>query len=143
MDPTIVERVIIANQLKILEKLYPEEAKYYAAHRTAIENGYKFHYDDLVTYFLHEMPEEESQEVLNILSMYRALTFSYQRLDDRTGISKDDIRFEGFDGNEEGSQYLYAKYFIIELDRFEELKYGQEYPDFNSHANRLLGKVQK
>jgi len=137
MDLTLKDRLIIVNQLKILEKLYPDEAKYYSAQRKAIENGYKLHYDDLVAYFLDEMSEDESNEVLSILSMYRALTFSYQRLADKSGIKSDDIRFPGFDGNNEASQYLYTQYFIIDLERFDELKYGHENPDLNSHAQKL------
>lgn len=137
MDLSLKDRLIISNQLKILEKLYPDEASYYAAQRKAIENGYKSHYDDLVNYFSDEMPEEDSREVVDILDMYRALTFSYQKLGDTSGISEASIRFRGFDGNNESSQLVYAGYFIIDLERFEELKYGQKYPDLNSHAPML------
>lgn len=137
MNLTLAERLIISNQFKILEKLYPEEAEFFSTHRTAVENGYKLHYDDLVENFFDEMPEEESLEILEILSMYRALTFSHQKLKDKSGIKADDIRFKGFDGNEETSQYLYTKFFILELGRFDELRYGNDHPDFNSHFPML------
>jgi uncharacterized protein len=137
MDLTLKDRLIISNQLKILEKLYPDEASYYSAQRKAIENGYKHHYDDLVTYFFDEMPEEDSKEVVDILDMYRALTFSYQNLGDKSGIGETSIRFRGFDGNNEASQLVYVGYFIVDLERFDELKYGQKSPDFNSHAPML------
>lgn len=137
MDLTLKDRLIISNQLKILEKLYPDEASYYSTQRKAIENGYKLHYDDLVAYFFDEMPEEDSKEVLDILSMYRALTSSYHRLEDKEGINEERIRFRGFDGNNEASQLVYTGYFIVDLDRFDELKYGQKSPDFNSHAPML------
>lgn len=137
MKMSLTERAIIANQLKILEKLYPEDAKNYAIYRTAIENGYEMHYFDFFEGSLEEMSKEECLEVIDILDMYRALTFSYQKLTDKTGIDENEIHFDGFDGNEEPRQYWYARYFILDLDRFKELTYGQEYPDLNSHCNKL------
>jgi hypothetical protein len=137
MDLSLTERVIIANQFKILEKLYPEEAEYYSNHRRALECGYKLHYADIVENFYDEMSEEECREVIDILDMYRALTDSYNRLPDKAGINEREIRFAGFDGNEETSQYLYAQYFIVDLDRFQELTYGQIHPDLNSHWPKL------
>ncbi|MFA0674070.1 YfbU family protein, partial [Vibrio sp. 10N.222.51.A6] len=35
------ERLALVNQFLILEKLYPEEADYYAQHRQAISEGYE------------------------------------------------------------------------------------------------------
>ncbi len=137
MDLSLTERVIIANQFKILEKLYPDEAEYYSNHRKALECGYKLHYADIVENFYDEMSEEECREVIDILDMYRALTNSYNRLPDKTGIDEDKIRFDGFDGNDETSQYLYTQYYIVDLDRYNELTYGQKHPDLNSHGHRL------
>ena len=58
--------------------------------------------------------------------MFRAITFSYQKLQDKTGIDEYYIKFHGFDLNDEyeGKRVIYARYFINDLDRFEELKYG-------------------
>ena len=137
MDLSKFERLIISNQFKILEKLYPEEAEYYSKHRKALENGYKLHYQWIVENLYDEMSEEECQEVIDILSMYRSLTYSYQKLEDKSGIEESDIRFPGFDGNNETNQYSYTNYFIIELDRFKELTGGSEYADFNSHCPML------
>lgn len=137
MDLSKKDRLIIANQLKILEKLYPDEADYYAKHRKAIEDGYKLHYNWLVENFYHEMSEEECKEVLEILDMYRALTFSYQHLDNKSEIDETEIRFRGFDGNNETSQYSYTQYFIVDLGRFDELTYGAKYSNFNSHCPML------
>ena len=142
MDLSKKDRLIIANQLKILEKLYPEEADDYVKHRMAIENGYKLHYSWLLAHLSDEMSEEDCREVLDILNMYRALKFSYKELDDKSGIDEKKIRFAGFDGNMEGNQYYYTNYFIIDLDRFNELRDGSEYPDFNSH-HPMLEKYKK
>jgi uncharacterized protein YfbU (UPF0304 family) len=137
MELSEKDRLIIANQLKILEKLYPEEAEYYAQHRKAIEHGYRLHYDWLTEHFYEEMTEEECKEVLDILEMYRIITFSFQKLSDKKGVDERRLRFQGFDGNEEGRQFSYALYFIVDLGRFDELRYGAQYPDLNSHAPML------
>lgn len=137
MDLTKIERLIIANQFKILEKLYPEEAEYYAKNRKALENGYKLHYQWIIENIYDEMSEDECQEVVDILNMYRSLTFSYQKLSDKSGIDESEIKFPGFDGNNETRQYSYTNYFIMDLERFDELRGGSEYADFNSHSEML------
>jgi uncharacterized protein len=133
MELTMKDRLIIANQLKILERLCPEDADYYTQHRKAIEGGYKLHYSWLVEHFSMEMSMEECKEVLDILDMYRAITFSYKKLENKTGIDESRVRFRGFDGNNEGKQHSYALYFIVDLGRFEELRNNKGYTDFNSH----------
>jgi uncharacterized protein YfbU (UPF0304 family) len=142
MDLTITERIIIANQFKILAKLYPEDAVRYIHFREALENGYKLHYAEIVKPYKNEMPEEECMEVINILDMYSALTHSYNRLQETTGVNGDEILFDGFDSNDETHQYLYANYVIKDLERFSILISGQSSPDLNSHSKRL-GKYRK
>lgn len=139
-----LERLTLANQLKILEALYPDEADYYRTSRIALEEGYALHYEELLHHIYDELPEDQCREVVDVLAMYRAITFS---LRDQTEAD-DPLRehymakFHGFDGNNEGAQFGYTRYFIIELERFEELRYGSEYPDFNSHAP-MLGRYRR
>lgn len=137
------DRLIIANQLKVLEKLYPDEAKDYSLHRKAIEDGYKLHYSWLTDRLYDEMSEEDCKEVLDILEMYRAITFSYQRAKDKEGLDESEIKFHGFDGNEECKQFGYAMYFIIDLGRYDELRGKAEYPDLNSHGFITLSQYRK
>lgn len=137
MDLSVVERLLIANQFRILEKLYPDEADYYSSNRKVLERGYKLHYGEIFESFYEEMSERECKEVIDILDMYRAITFSYRDLSDKDEIREEEIRFYGFDGNNEIRQYLYAKFFILELDRFNELTYGQKNPELNSHSQRI------
>ncbi|MCK5270228.1 MAG: YfbU family protein [Sedimentisphaerales bacterium] len=137
MDLSKKERLIIVNQLKILEKLYPEEAKEYSNHRKAIEQGYKLHYSWLTEWLYDEMSEDECKEVLSILEMYRAITSSYRSAEDKQGLEESEIKFPGFDGNEESNQFGYTLYFIVDLGRYDELRGDAEYPDFNSHRPKL------
>lgn len=136
MDLSKVERLMITNQFKILEKLYPEDKEYYEIHRKALEEGYKLHYNDAFeSLSTDEMTELECREVIDILNMYRALTFSYEKLEVKDDLSKESIKFKGFDGNDpaEIKRLLYTRYFIMDLDRFQELKYDEKHPSFNSH----------
>lgn len=142
MKLTRKERLFLSNQLKILEKTYPDEAEYYAKHRKAIEMGYSLHYDGVAEHLYNEMSEEECREVINILDMYRALTFSYKNLEDKSGIEERRIEFPGFDGNNETDQMAYTEYFINDLNRFDELRDNSEFPDYNSHCP-MLDKYRK
>lgn len=85
--------------------------------------------------------------MLDILSMYRAITYSYQKLPDKTGIEEWATKFPGFDGNEEARLLGYCRWYC-ESDggKFKELDRGD---DFNSHApllpayRRMLAEWEK
>jgi uncharacterized protein YfbU (UPF0304 family) len=137
MELTKKERLAFIYQLRILEALYPDEAIDYAKHRTALEEGYTLQYGWMVEHLYDELSEADCREVLDILDMYRAITFALE------GINKDDelrkhhlAKFPGFDGNNETHHMAYARYFIVDLNRFSELR-QDEYPYFNSHCPML------
>jgi len=134
MSLSMAERVIIVNQMRILETLYPDEAKSIAYNRQAIESGYPLHYDDVASDLgVHEeaLSFDQCIEVLDILSMFRALHFSMEKLADKAGIENWLVRFEGFDGNNEAGQLAYAEWFCLTGSRFEELHRPE---GFNSHS---------
>jgi uncharacterized protein YfbU (UPF0304 family) len=70
---TQVERLQLANQFEILEKLYPELAEMYAARRDIVQHGYSIQYSDVFTDIFTEMPYEECEYVYNVLDMHRTL----------------------------------------------------------------------
>jgi len=128
------ERWILANQHRILEALYPQEAPFFAETREALESGYELHYDP--DYIDNDtLSEEECREVLEILDMHRALHFSYAALGDKSGLELERVRFLGFDGNEETKYMAYCRYFCRhDGGRFPEL---DRRDDFNSHFPML------
>lgn len=130
------QRLNLINQFKILEKLYPDEASYYAVNRTALAEGYELHYDWIFESVYDGLNHEQCNEVLNILDMHRAFLFSFNNLPEteQANIDFEKIKFKGFDGNNEGQLMGYVRYFIIELGRFDELKYDSKFPSFNSHS---------
>lgn len=137
MELTKKERLAFIYQLKILENLYPDEAVDYANYRTALEGGYALHYDWMTEHLSDEMSVDECREVLDILDMYRVITDGIAKLDATDSLKKHRLsKFLGFDGNNEGQKRSYARYFIVDLDRYSELKDG-EYPSLNSHTRML------
>lgn len=137
-----IERLMLSNQYRILEALHPDDADYYKNTRTALEEGFELHYNEIFQGFAeNELTTDECREVLDILDMYRAITFSSNKLnaEDINEIDSFYLKFEGFDLNDEyeGKRVIYARYFINDLDRFQELKYGNSYADCNSHDERM------
>lgn len=125
-----LHRLSLANQYKILAKLYPEEAEHYNHCETVLRRGFVNHYSDLTEWIDDEMPTTESRHVLDVLQMFSDLSVSYHELSDKDGIDPHDIRFPGFDGNEESAHLDYATYFIDDMKRFQSISRGGGY---NSH----------
>lgn len=133
MELTKKERLGFIYQLRILEALYPDEAADYAKHRIALEEGYVLQYSWMFEQLYNELSEADCREVLEILDMYRAITFGLQKLETDDELKTHRLaKFTGFDGNNETHQMAYARYFIVDLNRFTELK-QDDYPYFNSH----------
>ncbi len=65
--------------------------------------------------------------------MYRSLKFSYDSLADKAEISKEQVRFQGFDGNGESQLMGYVNYIINDLGRYKELSDN----DLNAGKPRL------
>lgn len=110
------ERVILLNQYKILEKLDSDNKEEYQNLQEVLENGYELEYRYKFSYILDsKMSESDCEFVQNILYLYDMLNNSYEQLEDKTDIDLKDLKFKGFDGNNE-SQYMgYLKY-LVEVD---------------------------
>ena len=134
MELSKQERLILSNQYRILEQLYPKDAKTLKEHRKIVEDGYALSYEEISTHIVDELNKEECTEVLDILSMHRALHQSAQALTDEPKIA---ISFHGFDGNSETQQMAYTKFYIDELHKFAELTEIAQSTDYNSHYPTL------
>lgn len=136
MELTKKERLILYNQYEILKSINPEEAEDYEINQEILINGFKVNYENLIEGFEEETSEEISNFVIDVLQMYRALNNSYDRLNDegKEQIDLYNISFKGFDGNHETDYYAYAKFYLNQLGRFEELKESEHF-EINSHRN--------
>jgi uncharacterized protein YfbU (UPF0304 family) len=122
---TKVERVILANQYRLLEVLVPAEAAYFAQRREIVEKGYAIHYSEIDQWFYEEMEPEASREILDILNMFRALSDAADR---KLSVGVN-LRFGGFDGNDESSEFGYVTFLVERLQRFTEINTTE----LNSH----------
>lgn len=125
---TDVERLILANQYEILSKLSKDDT--YALWAEALRDGHEFLYSQCFERLSPNLSEQKTQHVLDILSIYRALRLSYEKLTDKSGIDASDIEFIGFDGNNESDLYGFALA-LAKSGRFTESlgEYGK-----NSHS---------
>ena len=122
MHFSLTERLILANQYRIMELIDPESSDHYGRIQDALRSGYELEYANLVSGFLQgadAMTAEECREVFDILDTFRVLGRAYDALEDKSDIDEGDIRFAGFDGNHE-KQYGYSHY-LREQGKWDEL----------------------
>ena len=138
MELTKKDRLLLFNQLEILKHLNPDDADRYEVDQKIIVNGYKYHYNDLVEWFDDDLDVSVSEYVFDVLQMFRSLNNSYATLspEDKSQIDIDDIKYQGFDGNEEGSYYSYANFLLEDYDRYGEI-YNDGKVELNSHRNMV------
>ena len=137
MELTKIERLSLINQYLILEKLYPEEQEHYSELRQALENGYTLHYSWCFDFLSDDMPIDECKKVLDILDLYRSITYSDMDLKNVEITKHHYFKFSGFDGNNEPEYMGYTDFFIKKLGRFDELLYDNPNRSFNSHCPML------
>lgn len=128
MELTKVERLILANQFRILEKLDSVEASDSSEAQEILRHGFTLDYESLVSHFSSEVPETTCREVRDILDLYRALKKALRDLPAGT-LKPEDADFKGFDGNEEGDHYGYVLFLIETQGKWTESKSS----DLNSH----------
>lgn len=125
------DRLILSNQYRILEALYPDEAEQFARHREIVESGYELAFDWIAEHIDNDpMSEEACEEVRDILDMYRRMGGSFEQLQDKSGIDPKDLKFEGFDGNNE-TGHLNFHEFLAKQGKWAES------PPLNSHGPML------
>lgn len=134
---TWAERLILYNQYEILKRLDPEDAEHYDQSQEIVARGYEIFYSDLNgAVFAETLRPEVAREVMEILDMFRAITFSCKRL--RYKPKNSSAEFEGFDGNEESEHFGFAKFLREKQGKWGELSSRPE----NSHRN-VLGKYRR
>jgi uncharacterized protein YfbU (UPF0304 family) len=131
---TIKERLSLALQLRTLRAVCPEGEKPGIEREIeALQSGYEFHYPDLIVAFDSGLSRRACLEVLDILEMFSELNWGFLKLKDKSGIEESDIRFLGFDGNNEIRQMGYAQYFLFDLGRYQSLHEQVKKTGCNSH----------
>lgn len=137
MELSKKDRIILFNQYEILKHLDSNNAEQYKLYQDILAQGFEYNYDDICSSF-DEVPYSVSEKVHEILGMLRCMTFSFDNLQDVTGLSREDYMFRGFDGNEETEYYAYAEWLVKRNGDYNEFKKCE----FNSHW-RLLPRYEE
>ena len=133
------DRAMFLYLLKILKNQGDQEYDYDNLIK-ALQYGFELHYSDVFEcLFDEELSAKDCEEVLDILEMYRGIIYSFINLK-REGkletLTEEDVKFPGFDGNNEGKQMSYADYFIKDLGRYSEID-DLSHGYYNSHCQKL------
>ncbi|WP_344341984.1 YfbU family protein, partial [Streptomyces rhizosphaericus] len=92
MEISKAERLILANQFRILAESNPQDKHLIRAE--ILERGYEALYNDEIFNLLsEEMDQEEGDFVIDVLSMYRGIDDSYENLQDKQNLSEREITF--------------------------------------------------
>ena len=120
---TPFERLSLMNQLSILKHLDPENSEHYEDQIEILHGGYTIMYGELFKTVFEEMDVDECKYVFDVLDMFRALINSFEALEDKQGLTAEDVQFEGFDGNNETKRWAFAEY-LQEAGRWKETLVG-------------------
>ncbi|KRL40744.1 YfbU family protein [Liquorilactobacillus nagelii] len=151
MKLTAYQRLNLINQfiiLKRLDKVSPSRGVTYYD-ETQFDNyieilqmGYEGLYDEIFNYLDKSVVDEKVSEFVNqVLYMYDRGYLSYQKLpkEDKELFDSSNLKFPGFDGNDEINYYGYCNFFINEMGRYQYVLYKNsgKTKDVNSHSNTL------
>ncbi len=134
---TYAERLILSNQLTILQKIDPDQAEYYSEAQEIVNSGYEALYGDInASVYDETVPYDICKETMEILDMFRALEYSCRKL----GVEAKDLNadFDGFDGNATEGHHGFARFLRRTQGKWSELK---SYPD-NSHSSATLNSYR-
>lgn len=130
---TLTERMILANQYRILGLLDPSAADHYDLNEKIVTRGYTKSYWQLENDIEKEpMSEATGEFVYEILEMYRAIFDSNQALPSAAQLDAGVVSFRGFDGNHESELKSYATFLLNDCDLYRELHNADH--SYNSHA---------
>lgn len=133
MELTEAERLLLHNQYEILRKLDTAQEDHYEVLLTCLYQGYLEDLEDLLPHFEKPINPEVRSEVRQILQMFRALTPPH-------GEVRPAVVFVGFDGNEEGEHYSYARFLLEDRGLWRESKsdnYNTHYPVLDAYRKML------
>lgn len=110
MEMTTTQRLILANQYKLMALLDPANAKTYARSEAIVRGGFSLELKALDNEF-NNLSVEECQTVLDTLEMYKALQVSYNNLTDKAEVTEHRLKFTGYCAVRE-KKYLNYLHFI-------------------------------
>jgi uncharacterized protein len=129
------ERLTLANQYRILAVIDQLNARSYERYVEALESGYESAIADLFDPIFDGLNTDACSFVINVMAMHDALQRSQTALGEASTATTNDVKFRGFDGNNETEYMAYARFVVQHEQRFTYLEpIGG---DFNSHMASL------
>lgn len=144
MQLTPTERLILRNQLEILKLLNAptHSSKTYDEQIEILEAGYEVFYESVFGVIDEGTPATVTEEVFEILNLYRALDAATRKgLTIPAGSAQAYPDFVGFDGNNEDEHLRFTTFLMDVQGKYQELA-----PSKNSHHPTLAtyrGMVQR
>lgn len=133
LNLTTAERLLLAHQLRILQRLDPEDDR--SLQLEIVEKGYEYLYDELTNELLDPLDPSVAPEVYDIFDMFRSLHDSIARLEDKSGIDVERAKFKGYDGNNESQHYAFAEFVLKRRNHYGESMNEKDY--YNTHWEML------
>lgn len=146
-----IDRQVLALLHRVLARVLPEDAngadgdkEYQLARATILEEGFTGEYWREVAGFSTELSKRDCDRVLDILQMFRIITFSVDHhRRDGTPVSEgmaSQLEFRGFDHNDALERHMadYVKY-QVQDDRWSELQPQIERHDRGNSHSQMLG----
>lgn len=116
-DLSLKERLLLANQYRILELLEPEQAAKHAGSREILAGAVETHYVTLLEDFSNAINLDVSCEVMDVLEMFTRLRLSYEHLGTRNTVDEREIEFGGFHPKLEHEMLSYTQFYMKKLGR--------------------------
>jgi hypothetical protein len=135
-----VERLILANQYKILVAISDQNVSTYQNNAEILRRGYTGLYHTIFENISEEVPEQAFTETMDIFDMFRGIEDSIGALnpEQQAQLNQTRLRFEGFDGNND-VHYGIANFLIKKQGFYSEHTNSK----MNSHTSSSLGRYRR
>ncbi|WP_040977345.1 YfbU family protein [Necropsobacter massiliensis] len=119
MQMTSTQRLILANQYKLMGLLEPNNVKKYQRLEAIVKGGFGLELQELDKEF-SDISEQECRTVLATLEMYHALQVSYNNLGDQSTITPHRLQFAGYCAQREKKYLNYLRFITGTEGKYQE-----------------------
>ena len=119
MEMTATQRLILANQYKLMSLLEPANVAKYQRLETIVKGGFALELKELDKEF-SDLSESECRAVLDTLEMYHALQVSYNNLGDKSSLTPHRLQFAGYCAVREKKYLNYLRFITGVEGKYQE-----------------------
>ena len=143
MKLSLKDRLILANQYRILEHVDTTGSNQYGLFAEILERGYTNLYSELTQTLWDDMDISISESVFEILNLYREIE-GYKKANpqDTKVCNHASADLPGFDGNHEGEHRSFALFLVRQMGKYQEQVPIMKRTKLNSHTP-MLGRYAR